>query len=76
MNKGGYEDTGLFNLGMKYSFDKGFRLIADINDVFDKGTEQLMLSQYLDLMGWHYSVWNAVYQQQGRTYYMTVEYEF
>lgn len=67
-----YEPMGIFNIGMKYSFDKQFKLSAGINDVANKGPEQLMRYLQSDL----YDKGNVAYPQQGRTYYMTVEYTF
>ncbi|HWR07615.1 TonB-dependent receptor domain-containing protein [Sporomusa sp.] len=67
-----YEPMGLFNIGMKYSFDKQLKLNAGINDVANKGPKQLMRYLQSDL----YDKDNVAYPQQGRTYYMTVEYSF
>lgn len=67
---------GLFNFGMKCSFDKSLKLIAGVNDLFNEGPKQLIRSQYTDAIGTHKSFGNAAYPQQGRTYYMTVEYSF
>jgi len=74
-NNGGeaayYEAMGLFNIGMKYSFDKQYKLSAGINDVTNEGPKQF--ARYLQSM---YDKGNVTYPQQGRTYYMTVEYSF
>lgn len=67
-----YEPMGLFNIGMKYNFDKQFKLHAGVNDVANKGPEQLMRYLQSDLV----DKGNVSYPQQGRTYYMTVEYSF
>ena len=68
-----YEAQGLFNIGMKYSFDKQFKLIAGINDIANKGPEQQYLYENLSGSG---TIGNVAYPQQGRTYYMTMEYSF
>ncbi len=68
-----YEALGLFNIGMKYSFDKQFKLIAGINDIANKGPEQQYLYESHSGNG---TLGNVAYPQQGRTYYMTMEYSF
>ncbi|MEN6413568.1 MAG: TonB-dependent receptor [Veillonellales bacterium] len=64
-----YEAMGLFNIGMKYSFNKQYKLIAGVNDIANKGPKQCVV--YSDS-----NRKNVAYPQQGRTYYMTVEYTF
>ncbi|MEL7633612.1 MULTISPECIES: TonB-dependent receptor domain-containing protein [Sporomusa] len=72
--KGAYEAMGLINLGLKYNFDKRFKLIAGVNDIANEGPQQIRLSKSEGTkLGNDY---NVAYPQQGRTYYMTVEYEF
>lgn len=68
-----YEALGLFNIGMKYSFDKQFKLIAGINDIANKGPEQQYLYESHSGNG---TLGNVAYPQQGRTYYMTMECSF
>ncbi|SDE69996.1 TonB-dependent receptor domain-containing protein [Sporomusa acidovorans] len=71
------ESLGLTNVGLKYDFNKTIKLTAGINDLFNKGPDQL----------WHYysptatgsasnGYGNVQYPQQGRTYYATVQYFF
>ncbi|TCL39263.1 outer membrane autotransporter protein [Anaerospora hongkongensis] len=80
--KGAYYDAlGLFNIGMKYSFNKQFKLIAGINDVANKGPDQMLQYPYTEGPNDPYPTIdktknNVAYPQQGRTYYMTVEYTF
>lgn len=68
-----YEAMGLFNIGMKYSFDKQFKLIGGINDIANKGPKQKYMYENLSSSG---MIGNVAYPQQGRTYYMTIEYSF
>ncbi|SEP35075.1 TonB-dependent receptor domain-containing protein [Propionispora vibrioides] len=68
-----YEPLGLINIGLKYDINKELKLTTGINDLFDKGPDQLWYrSGYgtLDASG------SVAYPQQGRTYYMTMQYFF
>ncbi|EGO61948.1 TonB-dependent receptor domain-containing protein [Acetonema longum] len=67
-----YEPMGIFNIGMKYSFDKQFKLSTGVNDIANQGPKQLMRYLQSD----HFDKGNVAYPQQGRTYYMTAEYSF
>ena len=74
-----YEPLGTFNVGLKYNFDKRFKLVAGVNDIANKGPNQ---KQYYPSMrkpdsnGHSIYERNVSYPQQGRTYYMTMEYSF
>ncbi|WP_196592656.1 TonB-dependent receptor domain-containing protein [Pectinatus sottacetonis] len=73
-----YTPLGLLNVGIKYKVNKQLKLITGINDVGNRGPEQRQ----------RYNWWKAgpgttpeadstvPYPQQGRTYYMTLEYSF
>ncbi|SDE28862.1 TonB-dependent receptor domain-containing protein [Sporomusa acidovorans] len=68
-----YDSLGLTNIGMKYDLNSTTKLTAGVNDLFNKGPEQLWRrtgAGPLDEIG------NVSYPQQGRTYYMTVQYFF
>lgn len=68
-----YDSLGLTNIGLKYDLNSTAKLTAGVNDLFDKGPNQLWRrtgSGILDDIG------NVSYPQQGRTYYMTVQYFF
>jgi outer membrane receptor protein involved in Fe transport len=68
---------GLTNIGFKYAFDKQVKLTAGVNDLFNKGPEQLFRYSGYDNSGWSdSSSQNIEYPQQGRTYYLTVQYVF
>lgn len=67
-----YDALGLVNVGLKYNFDKQWQLVAGINDVENKGPQQLLNASDLSSLPYH----NVAYPQQGRTYYATVEYSF
>lgn len=72
-----YDSLGLTNVGLKYSFDNKVKLTAGVNDLFNKGPEQLMRFNQLDNpYGNLNSIQNIQYPQQGRTYYMSVQYFF
>ncbi|WP_231038274.1 TonB-dependent receptor domain-containing protein [Pectinatus frisingensis] len=77
-NNGGvaayYDPLGLFNIGMKYNFDKQLRLIAGVNDIGNKGPKQMMHSE--GDPGQLITEYTVPYPQQGRTFYMTLEYSF
>ncbi|WP_196591414.1 TonB-dependent receptor domain-containing protein, partial [Pectinatus frisingensis] len=73
-----YQPLGLFNIGMKYNFDKQLRLIAGVNDIGNKGPKQMMqLNRGNQNNQGNPVTDNTVpYPQQGRTFYMTLEYSF
>ncbi|WP_432748310.1 TonB-dependent receptor domain-containing protein [Pectinatus frisingensis] len=77
-NNGGiaayYDPLGLFNIGMKYNFDKQLRLIAGVNDIGNKGPKQMTHSE--GDPGQLITEYTVPYPQQGRTFYMTLEYSF
>jgi outer membrane receptor protein involved in Fe transport len=66
------EALGMVNVGAKYSFGKGFKLTAGVNDIFNKGHEQL-LKYYT--MGQAYDQ-EPLFPLPGRMYYVTLEYKF
>jgi outer membrane receptor for ferrienterochelin and colicin len=59
---------------MKYNFDKQLRLIAGVNDIGNKGPKQMMHSE--GDPGQQITKYTVPYPQQGRTFYMTLEYSF
>ncbi|MDR2007227.1 MAG: TonB-dependent receptor, partial [Acidaminococcales bacterium] len=66
------DSVGTVNLGLKYSFGKGFKLSLGVNDVFDKGPEQrFRISGSVAPDGF-----SALYPLPGRMYYATMEYKF
>lgn len=67
-----YDSLGITNIGLKYAFDSKVKLTAGVNDLFDKGPDQMWQQHYSN----SYSTGNVPYPQQGRTYYMTVQYFF
>lgn len=56
------------NLGVKYKFDKAWRLNVGVNDIFDKGKDVFIVSR-----SYHYA---NTYPLVGRMYYTTLEYSF
>lgn len=78
-----YTAMGLFNVGMKYSFNKQFKITAGVNDIGNKGPKQMLYSRVesgsdgIDInTGLPSNIRNVAYPQQGRTYYATLEYTF
>lgn len=68
-SKGAYmEALSTVDLGLKYAFDKNWKLSAGVNDLFNKGYE---LRQFI---GSNEST--LAYPLAGRTYYATMEYKF
>lgn len=71
------ESLGLTNLGLKYVFDQRLKLTAGVNDLFNKGPDQISHYYVRTDSGRVENLYNSVtYPQQGRTYYMTVQYFF
>lgn len=68
-----YDSLGLTNMGLKYDFNSTVKLTAGINDLFNKGPNQLWRRTGYGPMD---GIGNVAYPQQGRTYYMTVQYFF
>lgn len=66
-----YDALGLTNVGLKYDFNDKVKLTAGVNDLFNKGPNQL----WRQTSG-NSTVGNVPYPQQGRTYYATVQYFF
>jgi len=60
------------DLGVKYAFDKGWKLSAGVNDVFNKGYDLRQLQYSVG----HFSPATMAYPLAGRTYYATMEYKF
>ncbi|WP_188398802.1 TonB-dependent receptor domain-containing protein [Sporomusa sp. GT1] len=65
-----YDSLGLTNIGLKYDFNKAVKLTAGVNDLFDKGPNQVWRRSSDGSVG------SIAYPQQGRTYYMTMRYFF
>lgn len=61
----------IVDLGIKYKFNKSWRLSAGVNDVFDKGKEV-----FIDSNTFYGPVTPAYYPLAGRMYYTTLEYSF
>ncbi|WP_371366934.1 Vitamin B12 transporter BtuB [Sporomusa rhizae] len=72
------DSLGLTNIGLKYGFDDRVKLTAGINDLFNKGADQLSTYCYetASAAETRYGVSNISYPLQGRTYYMTLQYFF
>lgn len=65
------DSYSIVDLGVKYKFDKKWRLSAGVNDVFDKGKEVFITT------GMYYGPKTAsFYPLAGRMYYTTLEYSF
>jgi len=65
------DSYSIVDLGVKYKFDKKWRLSAGVNDVFDKGKEVFITT------GMFYGPKTAsFYPLAGRMYYTTLEYSF
>lgn len=71
-----YEALGLTNVGLKYEFSKKVQMTAGVNDLFNKGPNQLWIYNSSSGTTSNYYVNNVQYPQQGRTYYLTVKYLF
>lgn len=72
------ESLGLTNIGLKYAFNKQLKLTAGVNDLFNKGPDQrwnYIEQRFTDGVVWTGSG-NVQHPQQGRTYYMTMQYFF
>lgn len=65
-----YNSLGIANMGVKYNPNKNWKFTAGINDIFNKGPEQttLRISDNKEF--------TIPYPQQGRTYYMSMQYLF
>lgn len=73
------ESLGLTNVGLKYGFDDRVKLTAGVNDLFNKGPDQLSTIYFKrassnDLIYGGNN--NISYPLQGRTYYLTLQYFF
>jgi outer membrane receptor for ferrienterochelin and colicin len=68
-----YDSLGLTNIGLKYDFNSTVKLTAGVNDLFNKGPNQLWRRTGHDSLD---DIGNVSYPQQGRTYYATVQYFF
>ena len=66
-----YDALGIFNVGMKYNFNSKFKMNLGINDIANKGPKQTVRDYPVGE-----SIRNVTHPQQGRTYYMTLEYGF
>lgn len=76
-NEALYDALGITNVGLKYDFDKQVKLTAGVNDLFNKGPNQLYhQNAYAADGSSSTSSDNVAYPQQGRTYYLTVQYFF
>ncbi len=65
------DSYSIVDLGVKYKFDKKWRLSAGVNDVFDKGKEVFITT------GMYYGPrTSSFYPLPGRMYYTTLEYSF
>ncbi|WP_371378565.1 TonB-dependent receptor domain-containing protein [Sporomusa aerivorans] len=75
-----YDALGITNVGLKYDLSSRIKLTAGVNDLFNKGPNQLWHSWgYRSGSTGSYIVTgsgNVQYPQQGRTYYMTAQYFF
>ncbi|SFM00698.1 TonB-dependent receptor domain-containing protein [Pelosinus propionicus] len=72
-----YDALGITNVGLKYDFDKQVKLTAGVNDLLNKGPNQLYhQNAYAADGSSSTSSDNVAYPQQGRTYYLTVQYFF
>lgn len=70
----GYNKSiGLLNFGVKYNPNKAWKFTAGVNDIFNKGPEQLQVGYAGTTTAKEY---NVPYPQQGRTYYMSMQYLF
>ena len=67
------QSFSLFDMGVKYKFDKNWKLSAGVNDVFDKGREVYRYDGVLDNGIYHKP---SYYPLAGRMYYTTLEYTF
>ncbi|CQR74427.1 Serine protease EspC precursor [Sporomusa ovata DSM 2662] len=67
-----YDTLGLTNVGLKYGFNDKVKLTAGVNDLFNEGPNQLWRQN----SGPSKTIGNVVYPQQGRTYYLTMQYFF
>jgi outer membrane receptor protein involved in Fe transport len=63
------EALSTVDLGLKYAFDKNWKLSAGVNDLFDKGYE---LRQF----NGGSCTSTLAYPLAGRMYYATMEYKF
>jgi outer membrane autotransporter protein len=71
------ESLGLTNLGLKYAFNQQLKLTAGVNDLFNKGPDQIYRFYSRTDSGRVENLSSSVtYPQQGRTYYMTMQYFF
>ncbi|WP_371373859.1 hypothetical protein [Sporomusa aerivorans] len=68
-----YDSLSLTNIGLKYDFNSTIKLTAGVNDLFNKGPEQLWRRTGYGPLD---SIGNIAYPQQDRTYYATVQYFF
>ena len=64
-----YNSLGIANMGVKYNPNKNWKFMAGINDIFNKGPEQTTLRP-------DNKEFTIPYPQQGRTYYMSMQYLF
>lgn len=65
------DSYSIVDLGVKYKFDKKWRLSAGVNDVFDKGKDVFITT------GMYYGPrTSSFYPLPGRMYYTTLEYSF
>jgi outer membrane autotransporter protein len=76
-----YDSLGITNVGFKYDLNKRVKLTAGVNDLLNKGPNQLWRSwgprSGTGGVTWiETGVGNVQYPQQGRTYYMTAQYFF
>ena len=68
-----YDSLGITNIGLKYNINSKVKLTAGVNDLFDKAPNQIWHRVGSDIES---TMGNVSYPQQGRTYYMTVQYFF
>lgn len=71
-----YDALGITNVGLKYDLSSRIKLTAGVNDLFNKGPNQLWHSWTNRSGSIDISSGNVPYPQQGRTYYMTAQYFF
>lgn len=66
------DSYSIVDLGVKYKFDKNWRLSAGVNDVFDKGRDVFVSTDFAN----YGPLTPNYYPLAGRMYYTTLEYSF
>lgn len=74
------QQLSTLDLGLKYKFDKNWRLTAGVNDIFDAGHDQRLMNYGTvgssGSTGYTHKCSTPTYPAAGRMYYTTVEYSF